>query len=66
MDSLQEAEEVIRKRYLTEAQMIKSLQEADVSPITELSKKYGRSKQAIYSWLKCFRAMNSDEVKGLR
>ena len=56
----------MRKSRFSEAQIVAILREADRGPVGEVAKKHGVSEQSIYTWRKCFGAMDANEVKRLR
>lgn len=58
-----DSEEPRRKSRLTEDQMVKFLQEADRSPVADVAKKHGISKQTLLTWRKQYGLLEPTDVK---
>ena len=56
----------MKKSRFSEQQMVKSLREADKSPVAQVAKKHGVSEQTIYLWRKRFGKLEAVDVKRLR
>ena len=51
---------------LSDEKTVRSVREADGTPIAEVAKRHGISEASIYAWRKRFGAMVSDDVKKLK
>ena len=56
----------MKKSRFSEYQMVKSLREADRSPVAQVAKKHGISEQTIYAWRKRYGTLEAVDVKRLR
>ena len=56
----------MKRARFSDEQIVRILQEADRSPITEVAKRHGVSEPSIYSWLKKFGDLGTDDIKRLK